>query len=628
MGNTLSRRRFLGSGVGGFTAAVLAGGALPTGYGTTVVAQDGGTEFHSAWPYIDVGSGGHFNQFVAQGILNPPNIYGDLIWVPMGMLYWASNEWLPLLATHWSFIQSGDGTSASPVANATPGASPQVMGAGIDPTADTLQVSLREGVMWSDGNPVTSTDVVDTFDLLRLMGNSVWNYLDSVVAVDEYTVNFHMKLPATVVERYVIRQSTMPSAVYADWTEQARELFRAGMTNEDSEWKQLVDRFNAFRPENVIASGPYTIDVGSITSAQFDLPRNESSYWADQAAFDKIVNFNGETDTISAVVLSGDIDYATQGFPPATEQSMIEQGIRVLRPPRYSGASILFNFNQHPELRDPLVRQAIAHAIDRDQAGFVSFGESGKGVEYMIGMSEHFVSSWLDEDVASNLNLYEFDQEKAAELLESVGWTKVDEAWMKPDGTPAEYEILFAVEFYLAIGQNLAEQLTGFGIRTTGMPITSTQIASDIMDGRFDMAVRDWGNSTNPHPHFAFTSSFFNDNARSEDEVLRGIDFGMVQETEVAGEVDIEELIIASGEGLDQAGQRENINLLSQIFNELLPKVPIFELYGNNAALEGVRVAEWPADDDPILQNSPYADGIPTMLMLTGGLQPVEGGEG
>ena len=41
--------------------------------------------------------------------------------------------------------------------------------------------------------------------------------------------------------------------------------------------------------------------------------------------------------------------------------------------------------------------------------------------------------------------------------------------------------------------------------------------------------------------------------------------------------------------------------------------------------LEGVRVAEWPADDDPILLNSPYADGIPTMLIYQGLLEPFQG---
>jgi len=55
----------------------------------------------------------------------------------------------------------------------------------------------------------------------------------------------------------------------------------------------------------------------------------------------------------------------------------------------------------------------------------------------------------------------------------------------------------------------------------------------------------------------------------------------------------------------------------------LLPVVPIWERYGNNAVLEGTRVGPWPPDDDPIYRNSLYADGIPTLLMLTGRLKPV-----
>jgi peptide/nickel transport system substrate-binding protein len=627
MEQTLSRRRLLGTTAGGVAAGMLAG--IP---GTAVTAQDGGTEFHSAWPYQDQGSGGHFNQFVANGILNPPNIYGDLVWVPMGMLYWASNEWVPLLATEWSFITTGSGAAtpgASPAASpaATPSASPagQVLGAGIDPNADTLQVRLREGVMWSNGQPVTAQDVVDTFDILRFQANTVWDYLSSVEALDDYTLNFHMGLPATVVERYVIRHSPLPAAIYGEWAQRARDLFAAGATSEDPEWKQLTDQFNAFRPEELVVNGPYTIDIASITGAQFSMPKNDTSFWAGQAKFDRIVNFNGETDTIAAVVLSKEIDYATHGFPPATEQSMVDSGIRILRPPRYSGASLTINHGQLPEFADKRVRQALAHAIDRSQTGLVSFGESGVGLTYMTGMSEHFVDSWLDDEVATGLNPYEYDLDKATALMEEAGWTKDGDVWKKPDGSEASYELIFAVEFYLATGQDLAEQLTAFGIRTTAQPITFTQVPVDVEEGRFQLAVRDWGNSTNPHPHFAFASTFFNDNARTDDAVNRGMDFPLVQETDVAGEVDIEQLIVASGEGLDLDGQRDQINLISQIFNELLPRVPIFELYGNNPGLEGVRVQAWPPDDDPIYLNSPYADGIPTMLMLTGWLEPVQG---
>lgn len=522
MNGSLSRRRLIGTSAGGFAAAMLAGGALPGTAGSVVMAQDGGTEFHSAWPYLDLGAGGHFNVFVTNGIMAPPNIYGDLMYVPMAMLYWASNEWLPLLATEWAFIQTGEtsapGESAgaqaggSPVASpaatpvATPAASPAASPAAggaigtTDTAADTLQVKLRQGVMWSNGQPFTAQDVVDTFWCLRIMSNTVWSYIDNVEAIDDYTVNFHMSNPATVVERYVVRRSPVSSAVFGEWAQRARDLFSGGKTLDDPEGKQLLDQFNQFRPEEIVVTGPYTIDPSSITNAQFTMPKNDTSYYADKARFDRIVNFNGETDTISAVVLEKQIDYATHGFAPATEAQMQQTGIRVLRPPTYGGGALLFNFAQLPEFADKKVRQALAHAIDRQQAGFVSLADSGVGVQYMTGMSDNLVPVWMPEAEVATLNQYEYDVEKAAALLQEAGWTREGQTWRKPDGSDASYELVFPAEFadHSATGQNLAEQLTAFGIQASPRPITFTQIGIDIDQGKFQLAIRGWGSSANP----------------------------------------------------------------------------------------------------------------------------------
>jgi peptide/nickel transport system substrate-binding protein len=50
--------------------------------------------------------------------------------------------------------------------------------------------------------------------------------------------------------------------------------------------------------------------------------------------------------------------------------------------------------------------------------------------------------------------------------------------------------------------------------------------------------------------------------------------------------------------------------------------IPLFERYGNNAALEGVRVASYPQDSDPLLLNALYGDNFAVMLLLSGQLQP------
>jgi peptide/nickel transport system substrate-binding protein len=101
--------------------------------------------------------------------------------------------------------------------------------------------------------------------------------------------------------------------------------------------------------------------------------------------------------------------------------------------------------------------------------------------------------------------------------------------------------------------------------------------------------------------------------------------FELVQTTDALGEVDLERLVVEAGEGLDEAAQKKSVTNIALAFNELLPMVPLFERYGNNPCLEGVRAGKWPPDSDPILQNSPYADNFTIMLMYAGLLTPAKG---
>jgi ABC-type transport system substrate-binding protein len=168
---------------GGGSLALL---ALASRVAPVAAAQpSGGKEFHGAWPF-EVPPNGHFNLIfgVTHGILND-GIYKDLVLAPLAMYYWADQKWLPLLAREWGF----------------------------DQTANTFTVKLNSGLKWSDGNPITSKDVVTTAWAYRLSRNVVWQFIDSVNAVDETTVTFHMNKPSTVVERYILRQLNLLSDV-------------------------------------------------------------------------------------------------------------------------------------------------------------------------------------------------------------------------------------------------------------------------------------------------------------------------------------------------------------------------------------------------------------------------------
>ena len=107
-----------------------------------------------------------------------------------------------------------------------------------------------------------------------------------------------------------------------------------------------------------------------------------------------MVIYNGETPAVTPLVLSKDIDYATHGFPIATEKSsrIRESGSSVLPP---LGPALYFNYAKIKAVADPRVRQAIAKAIDMDENGTVSLAESAKRSQYMTGVSEVLIKLGL-----------------------------------------------------------------------------------------------------------------------------------------------------------------------------------------------------------------------------------------
>lgn len=632
----LSRRAFAGGSA--LTIAMLTGGALPAGFGREVLAQDGAKEFNAAWPYTEPPAG-HFNAFVTDGILAnaaSPNIYGDMIWQPMAMFRWGPGEWIPFMATSWGFVKLADGAAtpgASPVADASAaasaaaspaaGSSPSGAVGPIEPGANAFQIKLRQGMKWSDGTEFTSADVLVTLSLMRLMSNVLWKYVDRVDAPDPYTVNFYMNKPSTVVQRYALRTSTQSAKIYGEWAKKADALFEAGKTVADDEVKQLLGEFNQFRPTEVIASGPFTIDIPSVTGQDMVLVKNPQAWNADQVGFDRIHNHNGSGEAIITVILSGAVDYGTQAFTPPVEAQLVQDGARIVRPPTYSGPAILFNYGTVEAFNDKRVRQAFAHVIDRAQNGTIALGQSGVPPQYMAGMSDTHVKTWLPEADIAQLNQYQKDDEKASALLQEAGWTKDGDTWKLPDGSDAAFDLTFPAEYpdWSASAADVTDQLTNFGIKITPLAVTVTQQPIDVDQGKFQMAIRGWGNSSNPHPHFSYVQAFFVHNTLAVNNGGEGMKFPLVQETDVAGKVDLNQLTLDSADGLDEEAQREKVATIAKVYNELLPEIPLFERYGNNMISEK-RVQPWPADDDPIYKNSPYADGIVTILMLTGKLQP------
>ncbi len=547
-----------------------------------------GGEFHGAMPY-QLPPTGHYNTFVTNAL--SLGFYWDLTEMPMGIYKWADGEYTPLLATEWELVPP-----------------------------DTFRVQLREGVKWSDGGDLTSKDVVTTFTILHLQSAPVWNYLESVEADGDYGVVFKMKDPSNVVERYVLREHIRADSVYGEWATRAQALFDKQTDPESEEFLKLRTEFEEFRPQTMVVSGPYQIDPNSITEAQLTLNKVPTAWNANVVHFDKIVLFNGETPAITPIVLSKQVDYATHGFPPATEKAFEQQGVRVVRPPVYNGPALYINYKKVKALSDPKVRQAVAMAINKEENATVSLGESAKVAKYMAGVPDSILEQWIPEEALAKLKPYEFNREEATKMMQELGYKKQGNVWVSPDGERMEYELGVPAEFadWSAAAQNLAQQLTAFGIKTTVRTVTFTQWTPDVENGRFELGIQAWGQG-NPHPYFSFWQDFLRFNPPVT--AGPGMSYPLTQKTQQFGEVDLEKLVLQSASGIDKEQQTETISKLASVYNELLPSIPLWERYGNNPVLDGERVAGWPADGDPIYQNNPYTDSFVVAMILDGTLK-------
>jgi peptide/nickel transport system substrate-binding protein len=157
-------------------------------------------------------------------------------------------------------------------------------------------------------------------------------------------------------------------------------------------------------------TGPFKIDSWD-RGTQVNLVKNED-YWGEQASLDELIFVGiGDTKARATALENGEIDgYDLVG--PADIAPLEEAGFQIVNRDAFNVLYLGMNQAQKP-LDDPLVRQAIAHAIDKEAVINASMPE---GTPAAINFMPDLVNGWT-EDVPQ----YEYDPAKAEDLLAQAG---------------------------------------------------------------------------------------------------------------------------------------------------------------------------------------------------------------
>ncbi len=263
-------------------------------------------------------------------------------------------------------------------------------------TADdglAMDLTLREGVTFHDGTPLTADVVVWNFD--RLLDPEVnvprrgpYGPIESAEAVDDLHVRLHLTSPAPYMAG-ALTQST------------AAIISPASVDMEGNSYANIT---------HPVGTGPYRFESRSfgenIQVSRFD------DYWGEPPYYERVVfQIVPEATTRESLLLAGQVDMII--LPPASDIPALDANpaVEVVFGPSNRTIFIVINTTK-PGLDDPRVRQALNYAVDKQAiVDGILFG----------------AADVMDAPMAESLfgyapqGTYEYDPERARELLAEAG---------------------------------------------------------------------------------------------------------------------------------------------------------------------------------------------------------------
>jgi len=288
---------------------------------------------------------------------------------------------------------------------------------GVSKDGKVITWKLKRDVLWHDGKPFTSADVVFN-----------WEYA-SDPATAATTIGSYKDVKVSAIDAYTVRvEYAKASPFWADPFVSVRGMIIPKHLFEAYKGAKSRDAPNNLKP---VGTGPYKF----VDFTPGDMVRGaiNPNYHQPNRPFFDTIEMKGGGDAVSAaraVLQTGEFDYAWNLQVEDEILTRLEAGGkgRVNIIPGGDIEFIQFNFTdpwtevdgerasiktKHPILTDPAVREAISLLVDRASIQQFIYGRTGIATANFVNNPERF---------RSKSNKFEFNVEKASQLLEKAGW--------------------------------------------------------------------------------------------------------------------------------------------------------------------------------------------------------------
>ncbi|MCL1855587.1 MAG: ABC transporter substrate-binding protein [Clostridia bacterium] len=360
----------------------------------------------------------------------------------------------------------------------------------------TYTFHLKEGLVFSNGDPLTAEDVAFTY---KMVGNPSYDgprtsLVSDMVGYEAY----HNGETDEFTGIQVIDPKTISFTLVEPYVAKIEEFAAYGILSKNYYEKDSYDEFKALNGAPV-GCGPFMLDTFDPGQAA-NLVRNPN-WTGKQPKLDGVTFLLIPPDSQIMALTSGQCDLIeAPGANQDSYNAMIEGGASVIRFIGLGYNCMMLN-HQSPKLSDLAVRKALMHGFDRE--GFIQNEYEGFATPCLMLVYQN-PEFWAYPKDTSNLDPYAFDPELSKTILEEAGWTLNDNGLREKDGV----ELSLTMYIYMDapwpehLSALLVEQWADIGVELNVLVADFDTVMDKAYDerafGEFDLWTQGWQMSSDP----------------------------------------------------------------------------------------------------------------------------------